>query len=485
MDARICKICGGKIIIGPDGVGTCESCGTIYSVDSLRGTEQNGGRSVQVDDTNQIPVWDKLGWEAISNNDYSKAEEYFTKIIAADSNNYKAILKRGEVEVELGRSAGVDRSYDLYSAMVKALEILDAVDMPEEEKQTTKFSIFIHTVYDLESNGLRYVQEKIDNIHSEIDKLHFPELYGSLSVEDVNRLQLPDTLLSDPSHSEEMLNVSLETAEKHYIEDCKRILDAKDKYYPCGAEYVKVLPQIDSYDLKNYFQSILTAYSGLCSTEYEKAAPLTLDAKKPYLERYLAIVDELLPYVEEGPSEYQYPDPFEKGEDESHSSRQQTIKEYWDSKRRGKYWSQHTDEKQRLDLRLAEIKGKETELNNILSTCLQDIDSIQAELQKKQTKENQVVNDKQSQIDILQQQLNQASGIFAGRQKKTLNGQIEQLQTELQEAQVKCEQAIRNFTKTAEEQLKPLQEKQRQAEAQLKDLQEEEKNINSELDKVC
>ena len=64
MEALVCDICGGKLVMGSGGIAVCDSCGMEHSPDRMKEKVQEIKGTVQVDNSHMIDSWMKMGKSA-------------------------------------------------------------------------------------------------------------------------------------------------------------------------------------------------------------------------------------------------------------------------------------------------------------------------------------------------------------------------------------------------------------------------------------
>lgn len=96
MAALVCDLCGGKLIMGSGGIATCESCGMEYSSDRMKEKVQEIKGTVRVDNSHMIANYLEMAQNAKSAGNNTEAEFYCNKIIEIEPTNYKAWMLKGE-----------------------------------------------------------------------------------------------------------------------------------------------------------------------------------------------------------------------------------------------------------------------------------------------------------------------------------------------------------------------------------------------------
>ena len=149
--------------------------------------------------------------------------------------------------------------------------------------------------------------------------------------------------------------------------------------------------------------------------------------------------------------------------------------------RRAQYWAEHAAEKQQYDARLAEIDSELKTLRTQSGQYDSRITEIKKDLSKSVSGENQLAEIKRQQGELKSQK--SQLGLFAGKQKKQLQAQIDALQPQIDELEANVnsqKKAIQNDVSsrvaTVEAQRKPITDR-------INALETEKNRINTELTK--
>ena len=128
MQALVCDLCGGKLVMGTGGTATCDSCGMSYSMERMKEKIQEIQGIVRIDHSPMIDNYLQMAQTALEADNKGEAETYANKIIEIDPENYQAWLIKG-------KSAGWQstlqnpRFSEIVTGFAKALQYA-----PEEEK---------------------------------------------------------------------------------------------------------------------------------------------------------------------------------------------------------------------------------------------------------------------------------------------------------------------------------------------------------------
>ncbi|MGI6014688.1 MAG: hypothetical protein ACOX7K_10530 [Oscillospiraceae bacterium] len=129
MAALVCDICGGKLIMGAGGIATCESCGMEHSADRMKEKVQEIKGTVRVDNSHMIENYLEMARTAKEAGNNAEAESYCNKVIEIEPTNYKAWMLKGEAAAWQSslQNSRVDEGV---TAFVKGIN-----NAPEEEKE--------------------------------------------------------------------------------------------------------------------------------------------------------------------------------------------------------------------------------------------------------------------------------------------------------------------------------------------------------------
>ena len=129
MAALVCDLCGGKLIMGAGGIATCESCGMEHSADRMKEKVQEIKGTVRVDNSHMIENYLEMARTAKEAGNNAEAESYCNKVIEIEPTNYKAWMLKGEAAAWQSslQNSRVDEGV---TAFVKGIN-----NAPEEEKE--------------------------------------------------------------------------------------------------------------------------------------------------------------------------------------------------------------------------------------------------------------------------------------------------------------------------------------------------------------
>jgi len=100
MAVLTCDICGGKLVMGTGGVAVCDSCGMEHSKDRMQEKVQEIKGTVTVSNIADVESLMKRGHLALEDSEWSKANEYFDKVLDIDPENARGYLGKLCAETE-------------------------------------------------------------------------------------------------------------------------------------------------------------------------------------------------------------------------------------------------------------------------------------------------------------------------------------------------------------------------------------------------
>lgn len=470
MKRLVCEMCGGTDLIKDNGVFVCQNCGCKYSVEEARkmmveGTVEVQG-SVQIDNSNMVSTWMKMAESAADAGNNKEAYEYYTKVLEVEPSNWRAIFGKGKAAAWQS-TLGNSRTSELYQAVNTAINIIDNLGMKKEEVAEIKneFAIAIYNVnnafLDLKTQNFEKYDDKYYDMHFD----EWWEVHYEQGTENLRQTEDVITLIDDLDDDLSKSNVF--EMKKHMCDVLVHICDCSDTYW-------------DSYS-QNYLQCF-----GLVET-----------TKKPFVEKYIKLVSEIR---EKEPdyktTKYSQLDPWSP-DIRWNINRQDRIFQYWNNrdqemkiireremakKRFDEYWKEHIEEKQQYEKRISEIESEIKTINSQYYQYESKISEIKKDLNNSVPAESQLSDVKKQQNELKGEK--SKLGLFAGKQKKQLQEQIEALQIEIARIQAivnSQKESIRNDVEArialVENERKPLKER-------INVLEEEKRNINAELTKA-
>lgn len=130
MAALVCDLCGGKLIMGAGEIATCDSCGMEHSANRMKEKVQEIKGVVQIDNTHLLDNYLQMAKNASSSSNHVEAEAYCNKIIEIDPENYEAWYIKGMSAGWQSTLANL-RIDEATNAFAKSI-----LNAPEQEKES-------------------------------------------------------------------------------------------------------------------------------------------------------------------------------------------------------------------------------------------------------------------------------------------------------------------------------------------------------------
>lgn len=409
MPAMVCDICGGRLVIGAGGTATCESCGTVYSPERLKEKAMEITGTVQIDSSNMVGNWMKLAETDEDSQNYSEANQYYSKILEVDPDCWKAILGKAVVTSpnDYEGTEGTNFKY-IQDAIHRCLTLINSEEISVDEKR----------------DELEYLAGKLKNKCADwISIASYP-------------LKSPGTL-----------------GDRQYF------IWAPKYAIPAVEETIENLQQVDAnhfdpiiFEFKKQICKMLWAY---CATIicYPEELGYSAEEKRPYVEKYrrlLKEVREVEPDFATGVYEQIDPwDPTPYGE-KIDVKRYEKIYAYWQKQeaiekkqkeeqiqkeKADSYWKDHADEKQQLDEKMNTARQALEELNSNKKELQQKIHEAQVAIQRLNLDEKRrCQKDSLAKMNALESQKKQF-GVFQVKQRKELQDRYDLLNKNYQRFQ--------------------------------------------------
>lgn len=129
MKRLVCEMCGSNAMVKQDGLYVCQSCETKYTVEEARKLMIEVEGTVRVDNTHMIANYFEMARAAKDAGNYQEAEIYCNKAIEIEPTNYKAWMLKGESAAWQSTLLNY-RVDEGVAAFVKGI-----INAPEEEKE--------------------------------------------------------------------------------------------------------------------------------------------------------------------------------------------------------------------------------------------------------------------------------------------------------------------------------------------------------------
>lgn len=162
MKQLTCEMCGSTDMMKQDGVFVCQTCGTKYSVEEakkmmIEGTVDVSGSTVKVDNSDSVNTYLTMAENAYSADNYTEAEVYCNKVIEIDPQNYDAWMLKGRAA---GWQSGL-RNNRLGEAINC---FLNAINLAPEEPQPITLNLNGHEVQATMDIKARLIDKATDQI---------------------------------------------------------------------------------------------------------------------------------------------------------------------------------------------------------------------------------------------------------------------------------------------------------------------------------
>ena len=457
MAALVCDICGGKLVMGSGGIAICDSCGMEHSPDRMKEKIQEIKGVVRVDNSHMVDNWMKMGTAAAQAGNNKEAYDYFTKVIEVDPNNWRAIYEKGKAGAWQSTLANL-RISELYQGIKMAMEIIAGLDMSEQELVGIK-NEFAVALFSINNAITDLMDQNLFNLDDKYFDAHWDQMWNMRQQYITNVDQLEDalSLISD---------LKDDLSKNNVIEFKKRM--CSDLRNACRSIQYWI----------DYSQSDL-GYLGYSVTE-----------KRQYLDKYWSLVDEIREVDPKfATDKYSYPDPFGAGyhnADEIYKYWQKIDAERQERKRKealkkrfNEYWKEHADEKMQYEERIQTIDSEIKNLHDSSSQYDIRIAEIRKDANVSLPEESQLAEIKKQQSELIGQK--SKLGIFASKQKKQIQEQIDNLQIQISTFEESVEQQKKAIQDDISARVAVVQNEKKPYLDQIATLEEEKKRINYEL----
>lgn len=457
MAALVCDICGGKLVMGSGGIAVCDSCGMEHSPDRMNEKIQEVKGVVRVDNSHMADNWMKMGTAAAEAGNNKEAYEYFTKVIEVDPSNWRAIYEKGKAGAWQSTLANL-RISELYQGIKMALEIIDGLDLSEEELHSIK-NEFAVALFDINNAITDLMDQNLFDLDDKYFDAHWDQMWNTRQRHITNVEQLEDALSL-------IADLTDDLSKSNVIEFKKRMC----------------------IDLRNACSSI--QYWTSYSQENLGYLGFSVNEKKQYLDKYWCLVDEIREVEPNfGTDKYSYPDPFEAGYHsfdkiynywkKKDAERQKRKKKEAQKKRFDAYWQEHAEEKSQHEERIRAIDSEIKGLRDAASQYDSRIAEIRKEVNVPLSTDSQLAEMKKQQSDFINQK--GKLGLFAGKQKKQIQEQIDTLQAQISAFEDSIKKQRKAIQDDISARITAVQAEQKPYLDQITTLEGEKKQINYEL----
>jgi len=439
MAALVCDLCGGKLIMGAGGIATCDSCGMEHSADRMKEKVQEIKGTVRVDNSHMIENYLEMANNAYDADNNAEAESYCNKIIEIDPTNYKAWFLKGQAA---GWQSTLQNSRLSESVSAFAKAILNA---PEDEKEDiieeSKDQVKRLATAMINLRGNRFAkwpdEEEANGFTSDITSIlniciqfinqagviiPLSELMAPIAttinqsvVKAFNDVVWPD-YNGDPNDSDDRANKYEWQRFIKRIGYCTSLVE----------KAIDLCDEDDESDIQRYENLIYLHQKAIdsCSWDYtfssyssskiwSKEWMLTDEAKRTR-RQWISQYEAKIAAIKKAKADKEAAEKAEKERLEKEAAK----------KRFDEYWAEHADEKVKLESEQKELQQQIDALNATMQeqvkSLSKDIDAIpgKSEIDNLDARINKLVEEKS------------ALGLFKGKEKKAIQTQIDQLESE-------------------------------------------------------
>ncbi|MCC8051925.1 MAG: hypothetical protein LIP10_14960 [Clostridiales bacterium] len=390
MATLTCDICGGQLSMDPSGeFAICESCGMKHTKDRVKAKVQEITGVVKIDDTDavkeQISNWEKMAENAFNNNSYAEAYTYYCKILEKNVNHWLATYRKG---LCLGWQGNLKNmhSAEVLGGIVDATKLLVAdKTIPDIYKAQHTLQMAVELYGWINALNSSCIQHR--------DK--FANQVVSAAYEFYQEMQVISTLLT--------FDIGMIT---EYVYDNAWDRDIINKY--TGAVIMLGVPMVTN---------MKTTFRIKTGSKWNQT-----------FNRYDAVFQEVSPDYKTISASNDLNNCINTF---SHNATIWTAnyKKKISDKKIADYWNEHMEEKQQYEDRIAEIDSELVEPMEKIKGYDKQITEIRKDLKQSLPVGEQISIKQKQRTDLVMQKAQ--LGLFAGKQKKQLQTQIDELQSEI------------------------------------------------------
>ena len=493
MKQMTCEMCGGTDLIKQDGVFVCQSCGLKYSVEEAKKMLVEVEGTVNVQNSAQLENLLKLAHSSFDSKNYAKAEDFCNQVIAMDDKNYEAWTLKAEA---IGGQTTADntRIDEIINCIMTAYDSLDDEGKKEKQK-TTLFSVKSYyeeeVKYNLNTfeskrptyNRLTMVTNSYSNAKKKIaevfDVLGSPEgkegyliNFANFFIEKVSaRVNSTwKTTVGYNYYRDYFGSVGSGTHPDPFEKGGSYVLTNTNMYRPIKKTWDTFLTETDNliqllqfaerefndktnpkvmeaiYSNISFFDYCLidswswTITTGFASRwdQYQSAGwhedyCLTVEAKnirRKEAEKYAKKAKEVPLEVER---------------------KQKARLEKERKEKADKYWSEHKEEKKQLESEKTNLTEKTANQNKKIKELEKELSNIEG---KKLDIENEVKDLSSKKIELLKKM--NGLGIFQGKEKKRIEGEVTELTRTIEEKTEQAKRERANYNDSVKEKIDEL-----------------------------
>ena len=403
----ICDICGGKLSMDQSGeFAVCENCEMKYTLDRLKAKFQEDTRTVKNYNSNeieeQISNWEKLADDAYRNSNFSEAYTFYCKILEKNAKHWFATYRKG-------MCIGWQTNLETIKANVVIGGINDATELlcANEIKSDASKAYGLYTMALEFYNWINAVNNLlIDDYNSRYSFKNDNEWINFCNKEcaicSLLKYSIMDTIT-------EFMYVNCK--DKQAVENLAK------KVCGLGRKIEKSIKTPLRFKLRDEWDSFLkkynTVYGDISHTDKAENAGKELHTLVKQFEELF----------------FTWKTNYEqKVAEQLRKEKEERIE---------KYWSEHIDEKQKFEERISEIDIELASQRALIKNYDSRVAEIKKELSESLPDESKLNELKSKQSDLMSQK--SKLGLFAGKQKKELQSQIDTLQLRINDLEEKIE----------------------------------------------
>ena len=428
--AARCPRCGGDLQLDSAiETGFCMHCGSKIVV-------QDAIRAVRIDNTHMIDTWKRMGKSALDGKNYEEANNYFTKIVESEPDDWQAIFYKA-YSAGLSSTLNHPRIAEFILGLQTANRQLENSKLPQDEIILSK-NLFPPAIIEVTNTYLKLVdKKKLESKFGWRDEEVMAEIRGNYEKA-IENYQL--VLKMFDGYTDEISKSNIINIMKEIVELCAKVCYPM-LYYRDEAKEVEVFAfgytahQKEKYinlydDLVVEIRSIIPNYR---TGENDSIDRLSMPPEIiPTYEIVYDAPDDMAKILNHANKVIAYMDPINRhfdgvilAEKSAEKVRKQKI-----------YWKNHPEE---YKLFLEEEKRRNEEFNYKKNMILQQINDKSKQVSEMRSKmENETSNLLKERAKL---------GIFAGHEKKLINERISSLNKEY----LRLSEEYRNLKKSLED----------------------------------
>lgn len=431
MKRLTCEICGSTDLIKQDGVFVCQSCGCKYTVEEVKkmmieGTVDVSGSTVKVDTSAKLQNLYTLARRAKDENNVCDAVKYYHEIRLEDPNSWEAAFY-GVYFAALNCTIGqIEMAATSITNAIPSVANMIQIYVPVEEQEQayTECLKRVLVAGELLCGGALSALNNLGVLENELIFDHTSHQYTYAGPSEAEH-RTKSEFVSRTKACDAMLFAAGDAAEHTF----------------CDYKLAKALYSKGVEICEERIKFINWSVGGM----YTAAS---LEFLNFFRNRLAAIEPKLV--------ELQL-------------------------KRNERYWTEHIEEKKKFEVRIAEIELEIQQLTAQLKPYDAQIAEIKKELDGPNSAESQLVELKKRQADLTTQK--SQLGLFAGKQKKELQTQIDALQVEIDAADATAKRLKKELQDDVDVRIAAVEAERKPLLSRIGELEEELRRINFELTK--